>query len=81
MTLADLKTVGQTAVIVDIEGEDAIAVRLMEMGLTDGEEVIVMGFAPLGDPVEFSIRGYRISLRKSEAQRVRVKPVNSGNTG
>lgn len=80
MTLADVNAVGQTAVIVDIEGDDAIAVRLMEMGLTDGEEVTVMGFAPLGDPVEFSIRGYRISLRKSEAQRVRVKPANSGNT-
>lgn len=79
MTLADVNAVGQTAVIVDIEGDDAIAVRLMEMGLTDGEEVTVMGFAPLGDPVEFSIRGYRISLRKSEAQRVRVKPANSGN--
>jgi ferrous iron transport protein A len=74
-TLAELKSVGQKALIVEIDGDDAIAVRLMEMGLTDGEEIAVVGFAPLGDPVEFSIRGYRISLRSSEAQRVRVRPL------
>jgi ferrous iron transport protein A len=74
-TLAELKTVGQKATIVDIDGDDAIAVRLMEMGLTDGEEISVVGFAPLGDPAEFSIRGYRISLRSSEARRVRIRPL------
>jgi len=73
-TLADLKTVGDSATILEVNGEDGIAVRLMEMGLTDGEEISVIGFAPLGDPIEFAIRGYRISLRSSEAQRVRVAP-------
>ena len=70
-TLADLK-LGQTARIVEIIGDDAVAVRLMEMGLTDGEPIQVMGFAPLGDPIEFSLRGYRISLRSTEAARVQV---------
>ena len=42
------------------------------MGLTDGEEITLIGFAPLGDPIEFLIRGYRLSLRKAEASRVEV---------
>ena len=63
---------GQTARIVDVVGEDAIAVRLMEMGLIEGESISLIGAAPLGDPLEFSVRGYRISLRRSEADRVQV---------
>jgi ferrous iron transport protein A len=74
-TLADLKTVGQQATILEVEGDDAIAVRLLEMGLTDGERISVVQFAPFGDPIEFAIRGYRISLRSSEARRVRVTPL------
>jgi ferrous iron transport protein A len=70
-SLADLRE-GQTAIITDISGSDSIAVRLMEMGLTDGERVQLVGFAPMGDPLEISIRGYRLSLRKVEAQRVLV---------
>ncbi len=76
-TLADLKTVGDAATILDITGDDAISMRLMEMGLTDGEKISVIRFAPLGDPVEYSVRGYRISLRKSEAQRVLISIGNS----
>uniref|UniRef100_A0A7C2K0S4 Iron transporter n=1 Tax=Schlesneria paludicola TaxID=360056 RepID=A0A7C2K0S4_9PLAN len=68
-TLADL-SLGDAARIVEILGEDAVAVRLMEMGLTEGEEVQLLGTAPLGDPLEFSVRGYRLSLRKAEAARV-----------
>ncbi len=75
MTLAELNRIGQRATIVEVNGVDAVAVRLMEMGLTDGEEVSVIGFAPLGDPVEYSIRGYRLSLRKSEAARVTITPI------
>ena len=48
------------------------AIRLMEMGLTDGEEITLIGFAPLGDPIEFLVRSYRLSLRKAEAKRVTV---------
>jgi len=75
MTLAELGEVGQRATILDVAGDDGVAVRLMEMGLTDGEEITVIGFAPLGDPVEYSIRGYRLSLRKSEAKRVSIAPL------
>lgn len=71
MTLDELH-IGQCACIVDVCGDDGIAIRLMEMGLTDGEEITLIGFAPLGDPIEFLIRGYRLSLRKAEAKRVTV---------
>ncbi len=71
-SLADLRE-GQSATITDIVGQDAVAVRLMEMGLTDGEVVKLIGFAPLGDPLEISIRGYRLSLRKIEAERVLIE--------
>lgn len=63
---------GATATIRDVTGDDAIAVRLMEMGLTEGESIALIGAAPLGDPLEFSLRGYRLSLRKTEAARVVV---------
>ena len=72
MKLSGLR-VGQKARIVDINGNDGIAIRLMEMGLTEGEVISVVGFAPLGDPIEFEIRGYRLSLRKAEADRVAVE--------
>lgn len=63
---------GETATIVEILGDDVVAVRLMEMGLIDGEPITLIGKAPMGDPIEFSVRGYRISLRKTEAIRVMV---------
>jgi ferrous iron transport protein A len=68
-TLADLRA-GQSAVISEVLGDDAVAQRLMEMGLTDGESIRLIGFAPMGDPIEFSVRGYRLTLRRSEALRV-----------
>lgn len=72
-TLNDLHRKGQRARIVDISGDDAVAVRLMEMGLTEDAEIELIGFAPLGDPVEFLLRGYRLSLRKAEASRVCIQ--------
>ena len=74
LTLDALKR-GQCARVVDVLGDDAIAVRLMEMGLVEGEEVELMGFAPLGDPIEFRVRGYCLSLRSNEARRVHVQRV------
>ncbi len=71
-TLADIAA-GQTATVIEIIGDDSIAVRLMEMGLTDGEPVKLVGRAPLGDPLEILVRGYRLSLRTSEAQRIRIE--------
>lgn len=71
-SLADLKEVGSRVRIVDVVGEDAVSIRLMEMGLTEDEEIQLISFAPLGDPIEFSVRGYRITLRSTEAQRVLI---------
>lgn len=71
-TLDSLET-GQRARIVDIDGDDAVAVRLMEMGLIEGEPIEKLGAAPLGDPVEFLVQGYRLSLRVSETRRVRIE--------
>ncbi len=72
LTLADIAP-GQSATILEVIGDDAISVRLMEMGLTDGETVRVVGRAPLGDPIELAIRGYKLSLRKLEAARIQVQ--------
>jgi ferrous iron transport protein A len=70
-TLDTLKP-GDRARVADIAGDDAVAIRLMEMGLIEGEEIEHLGAAPLGDPVEYLIRGYRLSLRLTEARRVQV---------
>ena len=70
--LASIK-VGAAAAVARIDGTDDIAMRLMEMGLTPGVAVQVIGAAPLGDPIEVEVRGYRLSLRRSEAARVKVE--------
>ncbi len=67
--LAEL-TVGQRGVIRDVDGEPDLIQRLMELGLTDVEEVELVRFAPLGDPLEIRIRGYLLSLRRHEARAV-----------
>ncbi len=72
MTLAEV-AVGGRAKIINVEGSDGIAIRLLEMGLTPGVDVGLIGTAPLGDPLELEIRGYRLSVRRSEAQRVEVE--------
>ena len=73
-TLAELP-IGASAQVKHIAGADEIACRLMEMGLTPGSRLRVAGVAPLGDPIELEIRGYRLSVRKSEAQRVEIQPL------
>ena len=70
--LADVK-IGSSVRITGIDGDDSLSVRLMEMGLTPGVDVSVLGTAPLGDPMEIELRGYRLSLRKSEAARIEVQ--------
>ena len=72
MTL-DRLSVGESGRIVEVTGEDGISVRLMEMGFTEGEQVRLLGFAPLGDPIEYELRGYRVSLRGAEARRIQVE--------
>jgi len=70
--LASIK-VGASAAVTQIVGTDDIAMRLMEMGLTPGVAVLVISTAPLGDPIEVEVRGYHLSLRRSEAARVKVE--------
>jgi len=64
---------GESATIVEILGDDVVASRLMEMGLTEDEPIAMVGRAPMGDPTEYAVRGYRISLRKNESVRVLVR--------
>jgi Fe2+ transport system protein FeoA len=56
-----------------VDGGDEVSLRLMEMGLTPGVELSIVGVAPLGDPLELDVRGYRLSLRRAEADRVEVE--------
>ncbi len=72
-TLAEL-AVGASAHVAQVDGSDEISIRLMEMGLVPGTELRLLGLAPLGDPLEIEVRGYRLSLRKSEAARVQLAP-------
>jgi Fe2+ transport system protein FeoA len=71
MTLDQLQE-GQRARIDSLIGDDVVLQRLMEMGLLEDEEIEVVGFAPLGDPMEIRLRDYRLSLRRTEAGRIRV---------
>lgn len=71
-TLAQLKP-GQTARVIDVGGEAALQQRILEMGILPGVEVRLIRIAPLGDPMEFELIGYRLSLRKSEAACVSVE--------
>jgi ferrous iron transport protein A len=73
----DQLQVGQRARVEAVQGTDAIVQRLLEMGLLEGEEIEVVGFAPLGDPVEIRLRDYRLSLRRTEAARVAVEVLST----
>ena len=72
MTLGDAK-VGCTVVVTKIEGDSAYKRRIMDMGITKGSELYIRKVAPLGDPVEITVRGYELSVRKDDAQCVQVK--------
>ncbi len=72
MTLGDAK-VGTTVVVTKIEGESAYKRRIMDMGITKGSELFIRKVAPLGDPVEITVRGYELTVRKEDAQCVEVK--------
>ena len=71
MNLAQL-SVGSRGEVVQVEGADEISLRLLEMGLVPGTEFTLLGAAPLGDPLELEVRGYRLSLRKTEAAQVEI---------
>ncbi|MEA4927074.1 MAG: FeoA family protein [Candidatus Limiplasma sp.] len=71
-TLRDVR-IGETAVIERLHGEGALKRRLMDMGLTRGTEVYVRKVAPLGDPLELTVRGYELSVRKGDAEQIEMR--------
>lgn len=72
MTLKEAK-IGSTYTVAKITGAGAIKRRIMDMGITKGVEIYVRKVAPLGDPMELSVRGYELSVRKAEAEMIEVK--------
>ena len=71
-TLREVK-IGQTATVVKLHGEGAIKRRIMDMGITKGVEIYVRNVAPLGDPIEVTVRGYELSIRKGDAEMIEVQ--------
>lgn len=72
-TLKEAK-IGETVKVVKLHGEGAVKRRIMDMGITKGVSVYVRKVAPLGDPVEVTVRGYELSLRKADAEMIEVEP-------
>ncbi len=72
MTLRDVK-IGDTCIVKRIHGEGALKRRIMDMGITKGVEIYVRKVAPLGDPVEITVRGYELSIRKGDAELIEVQ--------
>ena len=70
-TLKDVK-IGKTVKVLKLEGEGAVKRRIMDMGITKGTEVYVRKVAPLGDPIEVTVRGYELSIRKNDAAMIVV---------
>ena len=65
--------VGRTATVVKLHGEGALKRRIMDMGITKGTQLFVRKVAPLGDPMELTVRGYELSVRKSDAELIEVE--------
>ena len=65
--------VGETVVVAKITGEGALRRRMMDMGITKGTEVTIRKVAPLGYPIEVTVRGYELSIRRSEAEQIQVQ--------
>ena len=72
MTLKDAK-VGQTVTVSKLVGEGALRRRIMDMGITKGTQIYIRKVAPLGDPVESTVRGYELSIRKGDAECVEIQ--------
>ena len=71
-TLKQVK-VGETVSVVKLHGEGAVKRRIMDMGITKGVTVYVRRVAPLGDPIEITVRGYELSIRKSDAEMIEIE--------
>ena len=74
LPLSKLKK-GQNAIVVRVGGKGAVKRRMMDMGMVPGSEIRVVRIAPFGDPIEFNVKGYNLSLRKSEAKDIIVEMV------
>lgn len=72
MTLREAK-IGQTVKVVKLHGEGAVKRRIMDMGITKGVEIYIRKVAPLGDPVEITVRGYELSLRKADSEMIEIE--------
>ena len=71
-TLKDVK-IGQTVKVVKLHGQGAVKRRIMDMGITRGASLFVRKVAPLGDPIELTVRGYELSVRKADAEFIEVE--------
>ena len=71
-TLRDVK-IGESVKVKSLKGEGPVKRRIMDMGITKGVEIYLRKVAPLGDPIEVSVRGYELTLRKSEAENIEVE--------
>ena len=71
-TLRDAK-IGATVKVVKLHGEGPVKRRIMDMGITKGVEIYVRKVAPLGDPIELTVRGYELSIRKSDAETIEIE--------
>lgn len=73
-TLKDF-AVGEAGKVISVEGTGPVKRRLFDMGITPGTEIILRKVAPLGDPIEITLRGYQLSIRKAEAATIKMKPL------
>lgn len=71
-TLRDAR-IGDTVTVVKLHGEGAVRRRIMDMGITKNVEIFIRKVAPLGDPIEINVRGYELSLRKSDAEMIEIR--------
>ena len=79
-TLKEVKP-GETVRVIKLNGDGVVKRRIMDMGITKGVEIYVRKVAPLGDPVEISVRGYELSLRKADADMVAVEELSAKKQG
>lgn len=77
MTLKEA-VIGSTVKVKKIDGEGAIKRRIMDMGITKNTEIFIRKVAPLGDPIELTLRGYELSLRKADAEMIEVEEITAG---
>ena len=73
-TLRDVK-IGETVTVIKLHGEGAVKRRIMDMGITKGTSIYVRKVAPLGDPIEVTVRNYELSLRKADAEMIEVETI------